>query len=314
MQLPELTFKKIYEHDIDLLLMEELAAEQEFVRLFLHKTQLDCACSVVSISHSLSDADGESDITVVLQRGDQKIALLIEDKIDAPTMKGQSARYHCRAQAAVRRGEYSDYRIVLVAPASYHEEHKKDINADYPYRVTYEELLAYFHTRSDYKAIFKAAMIAFAIKEKKAGYQVQEVAAVTRFWRELRRYCAENYPYLELLGEDTPKGKSACWPEFRTSLKNVKVIYKSQTGTVDLEVPGYGEKTGTLRAIMGNWLTTDMRIRQTGKSAAVRLVNEQWKTDFSLEFLQQKENIDNVLNAVECLCRLTEQFNYSDFY
>ena len=277
-------FKKIYEHDMDLLIIEEFISDRNFARLFLNKLQLSDDYVVHKVSHSLADSDGESDITLILQYPDKRIALLIEDKIDAQTMPEQSERYHKRAQNAMARGEYDSYYVMLAAPADYHKEHQYDSNAVYAHRICYEELREYLSEKNHMRSLFKAAMIDCALREKKTGYQIQEVPAVTSFWMKLRQFCKENYPHLSMAGESTPKGATACWPEFRTSLGAIKVIYKSQKGYVDLEFPKYGERTADLISILNGRMTAPMQVWKTGKSASVRISNERWILDFTQEF------------------------------
>ena len=147
MQEVTIEFKKIYEQDVDLLIIEEFVSDREFARIFLDKLRLADDYTVQKVFHSLSDSDGASDITIILKYPSKRIALLIEDKIDAQTMPEQSGRYHKRAQKAVSRGEYDDYYVMLAAPVDYHREHEKDSNADYEYRVYYEEMQAYLSAR-----------------------------------------------------------------------------------------------------------------------------------------------------------------------
>ena len=307
-------FKKIYEHDMDLLIIEEFISDRGFARLFLDKLQLPDNYVVHKASHSLADADGESDITIILQYPDKRVALLIEDKIDAQTMPEQSARYDKRAEKAVCRSEYDQYFVMLAAPADYHEEHMDDGNADYKYRICYEEFREYLSKQNHLRAAFKIAMIDCALREKKAGYQVEEVQAVTEFWVRLRQYCKANYPHLNMVGVDRPKGASASWPEFRTSLGTIKVVYKSQKGYVDLEVPKYGDRVADLLAIIKDRMSSDMQIWKTGKSASVRITNERWSIDFSQKFDEHGAEIDEVLQAVSALCEFASTLNYSELY
>ena len=308
------SFKKIYEHDMDLLILEEFFADRAFAKLFLDKINFTEDYVIDELLHSFSDANGESDITIILRHNGGKTAILIEDKIDAPTMEQQSTRYQTRAESAEKRGDYHNHYIMLVAPEEYLDEHQHDKNADYKYKVSYETLRDYLAGRNDPRGKFKADMIDFAIREKKTGYQVIENRAVTEFWKKLRRFCEEAYPDLSMLGQDSPKGGSACWPEFRTALKSVKVIYKSQRGFVDLEFPQYGDKRGILHAVIGNITTDDMKIVETGKSASVRMANKRWEISFTEDFNENEEVIAEVLSAVSNLCELASKINYADLY
>ena len=116
MQNAVIKFKKIYEHDMDLLIIEEFVSDRNFAQIFLDKLQLSDDYTIQKASHSMADADGESDITLILQYPDKRVALLIEYKIDAQTMPEQSERYHKRAQKAISQGEYDCPYVMLVAP------------------------------------------------------------------------------------------------------------------------------------------------------------------------------------------------------
>jgi len=314
MQHLDIRLKKIYEHDLDLLILEEFISDKGFARLFLDKVNLTDDYAGAKLLHSYSDINGESDITIILQYPNEKVAILIEDKIDAQTMPEQSARYSIRGDEGITRGEYDRYFVFLAAPAEYLNEHKNDPNAAYEHKVAYEELDAYFKSQSDLRSAFKSSIIDFAISEKKEGYQVQEVKPVTEFWIKLRKYCEENYPSLYMMGTNAPKGGSAAWPEFRTSLGNSKVIYKSQKGYVDLEFPGYGEKVANLYAHLLGKLTDGMNVVKTGKSASVRLASTNWAISFMDEFDNYRSVIDDVLQAVAKLCQLADKINYYELY
>ena len=314
MQNPVIEFKKIYEHDMDLLIIEEFVSDRNFARIFLDKLQLSDDYTIQKASHSMADADGESDITLILQYPDKRVALLIEDKIDAQTMPEQSERYHKRAQKAISQGEYDCPYVMLVAPADYHREHENDSNAAYEYRVYYEELREYLRNQEHVRAAVKVAMIDCALNEKKAGYQVREVPAVTEFWIKLRRFCKENYPQLSMVGEDAPKGAAASWPEFRTSLGTIKVIYKSQKGFVDLEFPKYGDNVADLLSKVKGKMTSSMQIWKTGKSASVRISDDRWILDFSQDFDKCTDTVSEVLQAASILCEFASTLNYSELY
>ena len=306
--------KKIYEHDMDLLILEEFISDKRFAQLFLDKVNLTDDYILHTAAHSVADEDGETDIMFILQYPDRKVALMIEDKIDAVTMENQSGRYHIRADKGMKRGEFQDYKIFLVAPADYIEEHKDDPNASYENVVEYEQMLEYFNRKDDPRSKWKSAVIAFALQEKKTGYIVREACMVTEFWRRLRELCEKEYPQLEMVGADAPKGLQARWPEFRTSLRKVKVIYKSDRGIIDLEFLAYGDRTNELMQRIGSVKTEEMRIRPTGKSASVRLERKNCIVDFNDEFEPQIGKLKVCLDAVCELCELTNAFNENDFY
>lgn len=306
--------KRVYERDMDMLIMEEFFSDKAFARLFLDKVDLDDNYSIDSIYHSLSDENGESDITIILQYSDKKIAILVEDKITAPTMPSQSERYIKRANEGKKHAAYDSYHIFLVAPSAYISAHSNDINANYPNKVAYEELAEFFKHKDSTRALFKYSVISNALKEKEHHYVVNENIRVTSFWSALRTMCKEQYPHLEMLGNDTPKGASAAWPEFRTSCGKIKVVYKSTKGYVDLEFPGYGDRVADLESKIQNHIKPPIFIHQSGKSASLRLADDRWQINFSDDFNQHKIVIYEVLDAVSEMCLLASKINYSDLY
>ena len=97
-----------------------------------------------------------------------------------------------------------------------------------------------------------------------------------------------------MAGEDAPKGATAVWPEFRTSLGAIKVIYKSNKGYVDLEFPKYGDKVADLLSVIKDRMSNSMQVWKTGKSASVRISNDNWILDFSQSF----ENTENISSFI----------------
>lgn len=306
--------KKIYEHDIDLLILEEFISDKAFASLFLHELGISDDYKLLDAMHSKSDANGESDITFILKIGDKRIGILVENKIDAPTMINQSQRYFLRGESGKKQGLYDLFYVMLVCPDAYYSEHKNDPNANYPYWISYEKLKEFFDSQSSIRAQFKKEVIDFAIAEKKNGYLVQEAETVTLFWKNLRSFLQDSHPTLTIVGNETPKGSSACWPEFRTSLGKIKVVYKSQKGCVDLEFPNYAERTGNLYAYIIEKTGASFKIVETGKSASVRMQNAAWVCDFSRPFDTQLSSVEGALQAVETLCSLADKLNYCDLY
>lgn len=300
----DIRFKRIFEHDMDLLMMEEFISDPSFAELLLRKVGLESNCSILCAAHSLSDNTGESDITLLLQYPNCRVALLIEDKIDAPTMQAQSSRYRLRGEKGLQKGEYDDYRIILAAPCDYRKEHAADSNAAYEHFISYEEMRDYFAAHNTPRAEFKKSVIEFALQEKRRGYLVEEDASVTMYWQKLRAYCQQHFPQLILLGDDSPKGSGARWPEFKTALGNVRVVYKSPQGFVDLEFPHYGNRIGTLTKLLDGYLSPQMQLHKTGKSAVVRLCAPGWKVDFSRSFDESLPVLKDVFAAVSALCSL----------
>ena len=124
-----------------MLILEEMALSQEFADIFLSKVGLSGA-KVVEVEHSKMDVElGETDITVIVQNGDSKHGLLIEDKIDAIAQPEQCKRYDERGKLGVKNNDYDSYDVFIVAPQKYITDNEEA--SKYSNKVLYEELVNY---------------------------------------------------------------------------------------------------------------------------------------------------------------------------
>ena len=115
----ELIFEKVLERDIDLLMINKFVTDKNILELFLKKINKQ-GYKVFNIQHSLMDQkDGESDITVIVEKDNHKIGLLIEDKIDAIAMPNQRNRYNARGRKGIDNNQYDDFFVFMIAPNDY---------------------------------------------------------------------------------------------------------------------------------------------------------------------------------------------------
>lgn len=88
MALPKCALLYVSERDVDLLLLEELSVSRPFGRWFARRAglRLSDGVELVAAWHSVTDATlGASDLVVLwLEPDGLRVALLIEDKIEAP--------------------------------------------------------------------------------------------------------------------------------------------------------------------------------------------------------------------------------------
>ena len=115
----ELIFEKVLERDIDLLMINKFVTDKNILELFLKKINKQ-DYKVFNIQHSLMDQeDGESDITVIVEKDNHKIGLLIEDKIDAIAMPNQRNRYNARGRKGIDNNQYDEFFVFMIAPNDY---------------------------------------------------------------------------------------------------------------------------------------------------------------------------------------------------
>lgn len=301
MKKKECIIETVFERDIDLYIINKFLCDNKFKELFLNKIN-KCDFYVKECIHSYFDNDGESDITVILEKNEEKIALLIEDKIDAIAMPEQRNRYNLRGNKGIVEGKYNEYFVFIIAPKDYLDtnlEAKK-----YEYRISYEEILQFIGNED----VFGSSLLTKAVEEKKKGYSVVEDKRVTAFWQKYYDFVEKYYPQLNIKRYEGARGANAWWPGFATPVKNIRIDHKSNKGYIDLKFDGVGEYFSEISEILKDKLEKDMAIVKTGKSMSLRIKVP--VVNFNEEFDKYIDEIKISLNSVERLQNLLSKIDY----
>ena len=298
----EFNIEKVSERDIDLYIINKFLNDSKFKELFLKK--INCQnYQVCKCLHSLSDENGESDITIILENDNRKIGLLIEDKINAIAMQKQYERYILRAEKQKHKGLFDNYYIFIIAPKSYidsNTEAKK-----YDNKISYEEILDYISGD-----VYGESLIKKAIKEKKKGYEVVENKPVTLFWEKYYDMVENRFSDLELKTKKGPKGSKTRWPVFHTPIKKIHIIHKSDRGFLDLTFRNVSLYYSEVYDIVKNVLKENMKLKRTGKSLAIRI--DVPEIDFKKDFEEQEENVIKCLEEVKELQKFMRKIDYKE--
>jgi hypothetical protein len=111
----------VRERDLDLVLVGALFASEPF-RTFMLKSAIGWTKrhSLVRTCVSETTDAGESDVLLVVDLEDaDRLALMIEDKIDAPFQPEQANRYQQRGEQGVRDGQWNRFTTCVCAPEGY---------------------------------------------------------------------------------------------------------------------------------------------------------------------------------------------------
>ena len=296
----EFSIEKVCERDIDLYIINKFLNDSKFKELFLKK--INCQnYQVCKCLHSLSDENGESDITIILENDNRKIGLLIEDKINAIAMTEQYKRYILRAEKQKYKGLFDNYYIFIVAPKSYidsNTEAKK-----YDNKISYEEILDYISGD-----VYGESLIKKAIEGKKKGYEVVENKPVTLFWEKYYDIVENRFSDLKLKTKKGPKGSKTCWPVFHTPIEKIHIIHKSNKGFLDLRFRNVSLYYSEVYDIVKNVLKENMKLEQTEKSLAIRI--DVPEIDFKKDFEEQEENVIKCLEVVRELQEFMKKIDY----
>ncbi len=290
----------IEERELDLLL---LAGIHSSVRL---------RCFLAERIASLQDADfvgawrgvcadgGESDLLMLIRTTDgRRIALMMEDKINALFQPRQAERYRDRGEAGIKDGLWDSYRTCLCAPEAYG---------------------APYASSPDWDAVIFLEDIEAALADAEAGVEllVRDAARracgkydnprtpphpeATAFWKRYASLCASEFPDLRMSELAATQSHNDPWVRFARSLlpPDILLEHKAWLGRVDLTFKGL--KPDVLRARIGPLLPPGVDIFPAGGSAAVRFTTP--VVNSKEPFEPQIANVRAALSGVRAIIAL----------
>lgn len=296
----------IAERDVDLVVLEELSVSDEFREwLAVRSHGTPVYASTVGVWHSVSDGVlGESDLVFVFtSHAGERIALLIENKIDAPPQPTQGDRYRLRGESGIKVGYWDKFRTCVMAPQRYlNSSMHTEI---YDVAVTYEELLAFFSSRRfrDERFGYKASVVQEAIERNRRGYQPEYSEPMTTFVTDYYNLAGVAFPQLAMQAAK-PRPAGSTWIMFNPPLlpKGVQLWHQMTAGFVKLFF-GAPNTLESVAAQYGNRLDADMTIEPAGKSVAISIAVPKLSPR-SLPFDQEREKALVALAAVSRLLDL----------
>jgi len=300
-----ITFEKVFERDIDFLIINKLINDNLLLDYFLSIINKN-GYKLIDIEHSLYDIQaGESDITAIVEKDNHKIGILIEDKIDAIAMPEQRKRYNIRGNKGIENGLYNEFFVFMIAPESYLNS---NLEAKlYENQVSYEKLKVLLSND-----LYASALIDKALDEKKQGYVIIENTAVTEFWSRLYKLIREEYPAIKFNEVKGPRGNNAQWPEFKTYYNFIKVILKSDRNKLDLTFSRMGKYPNIFHKYVDDVIDKDMIVDKTQKSMVIRLAIP--IVDFKSDFDEQIDNVRLCLNNTIRLYEILKRIDVNSMY
>jgi hypothetical protein len=238
---------------------------------------------------------GETDLLLVVRLDEGKrLALMLEDKIDAPFQPEQARRYRQRGEQGILDGIWDDYRTCLVAPRAYIA---KVLEQDgWNSLLALEDIAEWARSvDASYEAVLAHVCDEAVAKHVRRTSEASSEA--TAFWQSYRKMAAELLPNLTISRLPAIVSRASPWPRFAADALpgGVLLEHKPQQGRVDLTVEaGSAEQ---LKAATQGRLPLDVRVVRAGGSAALRLAVPQ--VDHLRAFEEQEEEVLAALAAVE---------------
>lgn len=262
---------RIYERDVDLALVEECTISPNFARWCASAAKLETDdLTALEVYASLADEAGESDVTVIFKdANEKKIALLIENKVDAIFQPKQLERYRIRGQNGVAHRKWDAFSVLVIAPKSYIERSSYCSLADGC--LSYEDIASYFRSQNaDARNLYRAKFFDSAAPRGATAYVRYQDDKTNNFWAEAYKIACSDFPRLELKEPNVARGTIWISLKPKSFPKNLVLDIKGGAGVVDLTF--YGVDIETLRGKIGEEVARYkyLWIVETGKSAAIR--------------------------------------------
>lgn len=296
----------VSERDIDLLVLEELTVNDEFCSWFTHYIfEHDIYDSNHGAWHSVvADQNRESDLVFIFLSGSgERIAVLIENKIDASPQPQQAIGYTLRGERGQQEGYWDSFKTCLIAPARYLSSSRQ--TEVYQHEISYEAIMAFFNAKasSDKRFAYKARVVKEAIEQNRRGYQPVHSEAMTNFVKDYVQYASQHYPNL---GVQQAKARPAgsTWIMFKPygSNANIELCHQMTTGLVKILLYGSAEQIDEIKEKYGHKLAPHQSIANQFKSKSVSIKCSVPTLDpIKKTFLSQQIEVDLALRELIAL-------------
>jgi hypothetical protein len=213
----------------------------------------------------VSDQFAEADLIVRYRdSADKRVGILIENKIGAAFQPRQAERYQQRGEQGKCSKEWDRYFTCLIAPSRYIEQ-----GHGFQKSVSFESVCSWISAPDDARRAFRVGIISTALEQSRRNGPKVVDEAVTEFRRRYYEFLAQEARDL-LMNKPKRVYSGETWfvLKHRSLPKGVRIVHKSPMGFVDLAFPN---RNAADLGRLASQLEYGMEIRQTGKSAAIRL-------------------------------------------
>ncbi len=284
----------VHERDVDLLLMEEFHVSPSFTQWFAGKAGVPDA-DFDGAWHSVTDADGETDLLLRVLSDRERVGILIENKVAASEQDRQDERYHLRAARAQNAGRFDRFLTCMCAPQSYLDG--LSAASLYQVKIAYEEVEAWFARSDDTRSKWRRRIMAEAVQQGRRGYKMIVNVSVSDFHQSFWRYLTANHPKL-IMRRPTSKGNKSNWILFKAAGFPPNVAFHIKMDQRCVELGFSGRSVQDILMAQSDW-PDDIQPVQKGKTAALAIFVPFLDRTRPLE--QQSEALRETMAAVDRL-------------
>ncbi|TAT79495.1 hypothetical protein ELI56_15400 [Rhizobium ruizarguesonis] len=263
------TIARVDEVVTDVLAMDLLYSSREFLEMILTVAAEPRDAAPVAIRRSVAETSlGETDIELVVECAEGRCGILVENKVRAPLMDRQFARYRMRGKAGILNGQWQRFKVILMSPRFYYEslaaEHSSQIDANLSYEIVVDFLAGHP------EFAFKRHVFESAIADYRKGYVKSPDVAMMEFYQNYWAVASSDFPQLRLIKPDVI-GKDGSWIYFPPLYggSSVRLIHKFKGIGCELAVTTRNAEQ--LAETLGPFLQPDMIVRPMKSMAFVNV-------------------------------------------
>ena len=294
----------VAERDIDFLMLEELSCSEAFRSWFASLTfGTPTYGEPLGAWHSVSESNlGESDLMFLMATPDgERIAFLIENKINAPAQEQQAERYRLRGKKGVSDGHWEDFQTCIIAPRRYLTA-VTDAQ-DYDCAIAYEQILAFFASRksTDPRFAYRANIVQEAIEQNRRGHRSEVDPVMTQFVDDYWAAFHEEFAELKMQ-KPKPRARGHDWIVFTPTgfPDDMRIIHQLLSGKIKLYFDGMADELEQVSDKYAPYLPNQTRIEPAGKSASI-VIQGPAADPFSMTFSEQAESMAECIQAARRL-------------
>lgn len=263
------TIHRVEEIVTDVLAMDLLHSSADFFKRILKVSGEPADAKLFSIRRSVAETSlGETDIEIVSEASGARCGILIENKIRAPLMPQQFARYRLRGAAGMQTGQWERFKVILMSPRSYFEALDTAHSAHIDANLAYEDIVEFLGDYPEFA--FKRHVFESAIADFRKGYMKSPDTAMMSFYQNYWALASREFPQLGMLKPGVV-GKDGSWIYFPTLYagKSVRLIHKFKE--IGCELAIVTRNAETLAQELAPFLEPDMVVRPTKSMAFVNI-------------------------------------------
>ncbi len=266
----------IRERDIDLLLLEEIHSSLSFRNLICRYLGINEGSKFIGAWHSIHSFNlGETDLLIkFVDDRNNKIIILIENKIDAAFTNGQAKRYIERAKFYIEEKKYNKSFVLLIAPLQY----LQNVVA-FTDTLSYEEIKRFLLEDSELpmaRKQYKSQIIDYAIEKKRRGYSPVPDSQVTEFQHKYYEFSNDLFPKLNMRkpNDQVPSGSGHIYFSPEGIQNNISLVHKfkdkEEFDYIDIQFDGQIDSMNQFINEYEEKIDQDISVEKANKSFVVR--------------------------------------------